>query len=190
MADNTRAKATEETLNKIAERLEVVSNETKEANAKLETRVEFLSAVSAKLEERVDTIGADLKALLELMMQQRAPSGKGTEQAGSSTQTNAAPTTGKGILPTPQRTEITDMSTNRSYNSFAAKVPKMEFPRFDGSNPRGWVRKANQFFDNHSMEDLEKINFAAYYLEGEAGTWFTDYRVDRESITWTESMRF
>ncbi|KAF9596425.1 hypothetical protein IFM89_010689 [Coptis chinensis] len=38
------------------------------------------------------------------------------------------------------------------------KTPKLNFPRFDGSNPRAWARKCTQFFQLHPMDDLKKIS--------------------------------
>ncbi|KAF9606470.1 hypothetical protein IFM89_025444 [Coptis chinensis] len=66
------------------------------------------------------------------------------------------------------------------------KTPRLDFPRFDGVNPRAWVRKGNQFFYIHPMEESTKVKVASLYLEGRADSWFLEYQEGREIIEWTE----
>ena len=33
-----------------------------------------------------------------------------------------------------------------------AKFPRIDFPLFDGENPREWVRRANKYFRIHGLE--------------------------------------
>lgn len=49
---------------------------------------------------------------------------------------------------------------------------KLEIPRFDGSNPIGWIFKATQFFEYQNLPDQEKITIARFYMEGPALSWF------------------
>ncbi|KAF9605237.1 hypothetical protein IFM89_014634 [Coptis chinensis] len=37
------------------------------------------------------------------------------------------------------------------------RTPKLDFPRFDGSNPRAWARKCTQFFQLYPMDDLKRL---------------------------------
>ncbi|KAL2326635.1 hypothetical protein Fmac_025693 [Flemingia macrophylla] len=49
---------------------------------------------------------------------------------------------------------------------------KLDVPRFDGSDPHGWIFKISQFFDYHSTPEEERITVASFYLDGPALAWF------------------
>jgi len=49
---------------------------------------------------------------------------------------------------------------------------KLEVPRFDGSDPEGWIFKITQFFEYHSTPDHERLTIASFYMEGLALAWF------------------
>jgi len=42
---------------------------------------------------------------------------------------------------------------------------KLEVPRFDGTEPLGWIFKINQFFEYHSTPDHERLTIASFYVE-------------------------
>lgn len=53
------------------------------------------------------------------------------------------------------------------------KFPKMDFPRFDGKNVRGWISKAEKFFLlNPVMDSTTKVIYTALYLDEEADYWY------------------
>ena len=54
------------------------------------------------------------------------------------------------------------------------KTVKLEFPRFRGENPSGWIYKANQFFQLYGTPPNQKISLALYHMEDEALIWFQD----------------
>ena len=54
------------------------------------------------------------------------------------------------------------------------KTVKLEFPRFRGENPSGWIYKANQFFQLYGTPPNQKILLASYHMEDEALIWFQD----------------
>lgn len=67
----------------------------------------------------------------------------------------------------------TDLHVARTSLNTPYKLSKVEFPKFDGSNARGWILKAGKFFNlNPSMDTLTKVVFASLYLEGEVDYWF------------------
>ena len=53
-----------------------------------------------------------------------------------------------------------------------AKLPRMDFPSFDGTNPREWVRRANKHFQIHGVEEELKSDIAQLYLKDRADIWF------------------
>lgn len=42
---------------------------------------------------------------------------------------------------------------NNRFHSFAARMTKVEFPKFDGIDLRSWIYKCNQFFQLDEVTD-------------------------------------
>jgi len=49
---------------------------------------------------------------------------------------------------------------------------KLDIPRFNGTDPLGWIFKINQFFDYHLTPDEQRLRIASFYMEGDALPWF------------------
>ncbi|WVZ06121.1 hypothetical protein V8G54_019467 [Vigna mungo] len=49
---------------------------------------------------------------------------------------------------------------------------KLDLPSFDGTDPLGWIFKANQFFTFHQTPPEQRIQLASFSLEGQALAWF------------------
>ncbi|GAU31589.1 hypothetical protein TSUD_54120 [Trifolium subterraneum] len=62
---------------------------------------------------------------------------------------------------------------------------KLDIPRFDGSDPLGWIFKITQFFDYHRTPDEQRLRVASFYMEGEALTWFRWMHQNDQLLTWT-----
>ena len=43
---------------------------------------------------------------------------------------------------------------------------KLEVPRFDGSDPEGWIFKVTQVFEYHATPDHDRLTTASFYMEG------------------------
>ncbi|KAG2577003.1 hypothetical protein PVAP13_6NG073760 [Panicum virgatum] len=50
-------------------------------------------------------------------------------------------------------------------------TPKMDFPKFDGSNPRLWKDKCELFFEVYCVSESLKPRFAALNFSGSAASW-------------------
>ncbi|KAE8658688.1 Phosphoglycerate mutase-like protein 2 [Hibiscus syriacus] len=53
--------------------------------------------------------------------------------------------------------------------------PKLELQMFDGSNPRGWIRKCQKYFNLLGVPEEQKLEVATMYLMGKAETWLDGY---------------
>lgn len=53
-----------------------------------------------------------------------------------------------------------------------AKIPKINFPYFNGEDPRERLRKARKYFQMHQVPDDLKVGIAKMYLKGKADIWF------------------
>ena len=72
--------------------------------------------------------------------------------------------------------------TSSSIGNYA-KQPKVNFPSFDGNNPRNWVRKC-KYFNIHSLTDVQKMDMVSLHVEGRSDTWLKDYQESHSNITW------
>ena len=53
--------------------------------------------------------------------------------------------------------------------------PNMDFPRFNGDDPTGWIYRAEQYFNLHNIFDVNKVPLASFHLEHESLQWFCWY---------------
>lgn len=63
-------------------------------------------------------------------------------------------------------------------------IPKIEFPKFTGVDPKSWVLRAEQYFEFIPMDDHRKVKLAGLQFEGRASVWFRYYQVGRVMNTW------
>jgi hypothetical protein len=65
------------------------------------------------------------------------------------------------------------------------KLEKLDFPKFDGSeDPTSWVCRVEQFFDFQGTQEDDKLQLAAYHLEGEAQLWYQLFKESEVEPTW------
>lgn len=58
-------------------------------------------------------------------------------------------------------------------------------PRFDGSEPLGWIYKINQFFEYHNTPDTDKLTVASFYMEGRTLAWFQRMNTTEQFPSWS-----
>ncbi|CAH9132841.1 unnamed protein product [Cuscuta epithymum] len=91
----------------------------------------------------------------------------------------------KGINPSPHIDRA-----NKHHDAGLISTPgnnkgiKIDFPRFNGENARGWIRKCQRYFLIHNMSDFEKITLVGLYVEGNVENWYMDRIVGKESMGW------
>lgn len=61
---------------------------------------------------------------------------------------------------------------------------KLEVPRFDGSEPLGWIYKINQLFDYHNTPEADKLTVASFHMEGRALAWFQWMNTTHQFPSW------
>ncbi|XP_074343112.1 uncharacterized protein LOC141680927 [Apium graveolens] len=62
--------------------------------------------------------------------------------------------------------------------------PKIEFPKFDGSDPKGWVIRSEQYFEFIPVDDIRKMKLAGLHFEGKASIWFRYYQASKGVVNW------
>ncbi|KAF7815213.1 retrotransposon gag domain, Retroviral aspartyl protease [Senna tora] len=66
---------------------------------------------------------------------------------------------------------------------------KMEFPKFEGGDPREWVLKAEKYFRYYQTPDDLKVDIAVMYLEGDALDLFTWLNSEKTMLYWEELVK-
>jgi hypothetical protein len=61
--------------------------------------------------------------------------------------------------------------TAEASSSHHPPFPKMEFPKFDGSNPCLWRDQCEVYFEVYAVEEMMKTRFASLNFKGSAATW-------------------
>jgi len=67
-----------------------------------------------------------------------------------------------------------------TYNS------RIEFPQFDGTNPRSWVKKCSKYFSLCKTPENQKVELVSLYMIGRAETWYNGYALVKHHITWED----
>ncbi|KAG8380917.1 hypothetical protein BUALT_Bualt06G0066500 [Buddleja alternifolia] len=87
-----------------------------------------------------------------------------------------------------------DTGENSRANGYQlpTKRSKVEFPRFNGEDLRGWLFRSEQFFDVDETPSEAKVRLAALHLDGKALQWHQVYmraRLTRELPGWEEYIK-
>ena len=61
---------------------------------------------------------------------------------------------------------------------------KLEVPRFDGTDPMGWIFKITQFFEYHQTLENERLTVASFYMDGWALAWLQWMNGNRQFTLW------
>jgi len=62
---------------------------------------------------------------------------------------------------------------------------KLDVPRFDGTDPLGWIFKINQFFRYHGTLEHDHLTIASFYMEGRALAWFQWMTNNGQFTSWS-----
>ena len=70
---------------------------------------------------------------------------------------------------------------NQAFSTF-----KLEVPRFDGSDPNGWLFRVEAFFDYHDTLDDLRLQIVSFHLEGRVVAWFQWASRNNLLSSWSE----
>ncbi|GKA20070.1 hypothetical protein Tco_0699985, partial [Tanacetum coccineum] len=107
-----------------------------------------LSSIASKL-NALDALAADVAVLKA----QAGPNGSNR---------------GKSVTLGSRHRDDDSKSTNWYRNSTRRQFTKMEFPKFQGGGPHGWMLKVEKYFRYYETLDETKVEIASMYLEGDA----------------------
>ncbi|KAK6150015.1 hypothetical protein DH2020_017540 [Rehmannia glutinosa] len=66
-------------------------------------------------------------------------------------------------------------------------LPRIDFARFDGSNPRSWILKCNGYFKLiPNIPDAQKVTLASMHFDGKAASRFQNYSSKCAGQSWNQ----
>jgi len=93
------------------------------------------------------------------------------------------------VLPKERASELnsdgSNFDPNHSRNAFKF-LPRLEFPVFDGSNPRVWIKKCSRYFSLCKIPEPQRVDLASIHLKGKAEMWFSSYIAIKKHVDWDE----
>ncbi|KAL9428358.1 hypothetical protein AB3S75_030367 [Citrus x aurantiifolia] len=63
---------------------------------------------------------------------------------------------------------------------------KMDVPKFDGSDPNGWIFRIAEFFDFHDTPEILRLRIVSFHMEGHAAAWYQWMKNNHLLTTWPE----
>ncbi|VFQ72079.1 unnamed protein product [Cuscuta campestris] len=90
-----------------------------------------------------------------------------------------------------QRNRADDSDQEYESSRRASRLPhaKLEFPKFTGGDPRGWVLKAEKYFRYYDVPEDDKVDVASMYLEGDALDLFSWMSTERTLFYWEDLVK-
>jgi hypothetical protein len=73
-----------------------------------------------------------------------------------------------------------------SSRSPTRRLPKLNFPKFEGDNPKLWKSCCENYFEMYEIEETLWVKIAAMHSEGPAARWLQSVERRVWSATWTE----
>ncbi|RVX03831.1 Transposon Tf2-8 polyprotein [Vitis vinifera] len=69
------------------------------------------------------------------------------------------------------------------------RAVRLDFPKFNGEDPSGWVYRADQFFNYHQTNPHHRVLLASFHMEGKALVWFQDIEAAGGISSWEGFVR-
>jgi hypothetical protein len=63
-------------------------------------------------------------------------------------------------------------------------LPKLNFPMFDGENPKLWIRRTQNYFDMYSVESNLWVYVSSMHFVGAAARWWSSLREQFQCSSW------
>ena len=61
---------------------------------------------------------------------------------------------------------------------------KLDIPRFDGTDPFGWIFQINQYFQYHATPEHDRLTIVSFYMDGRALAWFQWMTTNGQLTSW------
>lgn len=91
------------------------------------------------------------------------------------------------VLRSPPEMEVVPQVRNPNHDvlpQFNTRFARIDFPKFSGEDPSGWVYKCERFFYYNMIENNNRVKLATLHLEGKALNWYQWFEKCHGQMTW------
>ena len=136
----------------------------------------------------IEAMGAEMRGMFEkVMIQMRSNNNDArVEDSGGSKGVDSSEVRLKSVVATGNksfRTTSTDNLDLTELGRSQTKLSKLECPRFDGTDFKGWYLKMEQFFVVDHTRDQDRVRTVMMHLEGKALQWHQRFMKNQGKIT-------
>jgi hypothetical protein len=65
-------------------------------------------------------------------------------------------------------------------------MPKLNFPKFDGENPKLWIKRSQDYFELCQVDSKNWIKIASMYFTKAAARWLESVEKRVRTVSWVE----
>jgi len=87
-----------------------------------------------------------------------------------------------------QQNETRPETKGQEHKSYALPrpaMPKMDFPDFEGSDPKVWLDNCRDYFELYQIPEGMWVTVARMHLKGKAGKWYQAFKQKNTFRSWT-----
>ncbi|KAL2505089.1 Uncharacterized protein Adt_20710 [Abeliophyllum distichum] len=148
----TRSKTHEEHLRKMDKKMGDLNAVYKAVSSKVESS-DLTLKVLCNRQEKLENLMSDMNHKYETLVAMMAQlNGSRSEAKDKQADSSIPPSTFGSVLGY-SRVGSTQPHQTREDNSVNVKLPKIDFPYFNGDGPRDWLIKANKYFQLHQVAE-------------------------------------
>ncbi|KAK6119541.1 hypothetical protein DH2020_046708 [Rehmannia glutinosa] len=189
MAEGTRLKDLQEAQKRIDQILQTESMKREATELKLQEQISGINSemqdqmmgLNGKYEHLTNTLASIQLQLLNMNK------GKGTADEESILGGPYPVTGSEGTYSRIQHSPRNRVGMEQQGMQVISPLPKIDFPKFDGSHPRSWILKCNGYFKLiPNIPDHQKVVLASMHFEGKAAQWFQNFSSKHVELSWNQ----
>lgn len=184
------------TIEDIGKRLHLIDNKLAQQGERLDrvqTKVDLSMTSLGQVQQEQTMLARALKATAAAAPEsslptppQRSPPLLPTPTATSGASTSATPPP-HGDSPREQVSRVPVTTSAPEVGEFAPRrqwSPKMDFPKFSGSDVRVWLDNCETFFLFYQIADGYKVSAAVLNMSGDAANWYQEWKFEQGWHDW------
>ncbi|KAJ9548687.1 hypothetical protein OSB04_021230, partial [Centaurea solstitialis] len=149
------------------ERIETLSNQVKELTVSINSMKEILNELPKSIEK--------------LTMGYQKPHDEDADDEEEITVTGDI-----GSSERDPKKGLDSFIKNNHFETSLFSMPKVKLPLFEGIDPRGWIIKAELYFQVHQTPPPQKLKLTQMCMDGSALNWFTNLLIKHPHTTWDQ----
>ncbi|KAK6127369.1 hypothetical protein DH2020_038880 [Rehmannia glutinosa] len=189
MAEGTRMKDLQEAQKRLDQILQTESLKRKATEQKLQDQI---SGITSEMQEQLPGLNGKFdhltNTLAAIQLQLLNPhKGKGPTEEESILGGHFSGSGSEGTHFRNNNSPRNRMLADAQGMQVITPIPKVDFPRFDGSFPRSWILKCNGYFKLvPNIPDAQKVILASMHFDGKAAQWFQNFSIKQPELSWQQ----